>query len=90
MVDEPTEFVPHLIQSDVTGLSGRGAIDLAVDAVKIALLVGIEVHPNGKPSRSPRNDRIDVGEVLVASSVVDNGFPSVPDRDRNGGRISHR
>ena len=90
MVDEPTQFIPNLVKPNVAGLSRRGAIDLAVDTIKVALLVGIEVHPNGQPARSARNDWIDVREVLVASSVVDNGFPSVPDRDRNGGRISHR
>ena len=40
-------------------LALRGAIDLTIDAVKVANLVRVEIDANGNPLRAAAEDRID-------------------------------
>jgi hypothetical protein len=45
------------------------AVNLAIDAIKVADFVGIEIHPHGYPARTPAQHRIDEPVVLKRTFV---------------------
>ena len=63
LVDEGGRF-------DEAGFALAAAVDLAVDAVEVADLVGVEVHADRDPARAAAEDRVDEPVVLEEASVV--------------------
>jgi hypothetical protein len=56
-----------------------GAVDLAVGAVEVADLVGVEVHADGQPPGASRHHRVDVAIPVEVAAVVGEG-----ERPRHG------
>jgi hypothetical protein len=64
------QFGFEFAQVDASASAGRGAIDLAIGAVKVADFVGVEVDPDGESPRPSRHDSVDVSIVAEFAAVV--------------------
>jgi hypothetical protein len=65
---------------DARGATGGGPVDLAVRAVEVAGLVGIQVDADREPSRPPGDDRVDVAvlrELAPMIPVVETAGPGL-------------
>ena len=56
------QFIEQPIGFDECGLACGGAIDLAIDAIEVANLVGIQIHAERNPARAPAEHRIHEAE----------------------------
>jgi len=74
------------IQLDKFPLAGLGTVDLAVDAIEVADLVEVQVHPDRNPARPAAHHRINVTVLLETPRMSGKKV-----RGRSGlGRVRHR
>src|SRR5690606_12607836 len=71
------ELVEQALHVDKAGFALPCSIDLAIDAIKVADFVGIEIHSQGDTARAPAEDRIDESvrfeRTLVSSMEWEGG-----------------
>ena len=54
------QFAAQNIQVHIPGRPWPGSIDIAINAIEVALLVGVEIDPDRQPPAAPADDRIDI------------------------------
>ena len=86
VAEQPGQLGAELAEVHGRSASRRLAVHLAIDAIEVASLVRVQVHPDRQTARPPRYDRIDVHEVLEHPGVVLDDGPGVLDLDR---RVCH-
>ena len=64
------QFVEQPIGFDKRGFGRGGAIDLAINAIEVADLVGIQIHAERNPLRPPAEHGIHKAEILERALVV--------------------
>ena len=65
-----SQLIPEHIQVDFANGWGDRSIDAAVDAIKIAHLVGVEIDTNGQSFAPAADHRIDVPVVAPGTTVL--------------------
>ena len=58
------------VEVDVANRARRAAIDLTVDAIEIAGLIGVEVQTDADALAAPRHDGVDVEIVRKSPAVI--------------------
>jgi hypothetical protein len=64
------EFVPEPVSFDESRLGLTPAIDLAINTVEVADLVGIQVDADRNPPAAAREDRVHEFILAINSSMV--------------------
>ncbi len=74
---DPGQDVPEFLFEDFevnpAVAPGGGPIHLAIDAIEIADLVGIQINADRHPAGPPAEDGIDVAVLLELPSMIVNG-----------------
>ncbi len=66
------EFVEQSAHVDELRFGRADAIDLTIDAIEVADLVGIEIHPDGDAAAPATDDRVDEAVRLEGARVGGN------------------
>ena len=64
------ELRQKLLGFDKPRFALTGAVDLAVDAIEVAHLVGIEIHPHRDPARAAAEHRVDKPVLLELAGMI--------------------